>query len=539
MQTMAHEFKTTYQQYLLPQILLLTFFVYSPLLLCDFINFDDPALITDNPFVKAGLTLDGLRWAFTTGYVANWIPLSWISHMLDVQIFGMNPAGHHVVNILFHVANTALLFVTLKRTTSAVWQSAMVACLFALHPLHVESVAWVAERKDVLSTFFWMLTIYAYSLYSEKPGIGRYCTVAVLFVAGLLAKPMLVTLPIVLLLLDWWPLGRYVAQEKNMAATIRRLVAEKIPFMLLAAGSSYITYKVQEAAGSVSQGYTVVARCARVCVSYVTYLYMMIWPADLAVIYPFSKYPPSHFVVMMSLLALVAMTIAAFRMRVSYPYLIVGWGWYVITLLPVSGLVQIGQHSVADRYSYIPLSGIFVAAVWGAVKLAEKWHINRYVLATFSIAILVLLSVLTVVQLSYWKNSFTLFSHAVEVTRDNWVAYNNLGLTYKESGDLDEAIRQFKLSIEAKPSYALAYLNMGIVYRMQNESGQALDAFKLAVMFEPGNQEAHLGLALVYLDLGKRELALVEYQKLLSVGSPYVSGLLKEIDKSRLAGRNR
>lgn len=527
------------EKWLLPVILLTTMSVFFPLLWCDFINFDDPPLITQNPYVQSGLTLDGIHWAFTTGYVANWIPLSWISHMLDVQLFGMNPAGHHLVNVLFHVAATAFLFLFLKKTTSAPWQSAAVALLFALHPLHVESVAWVAERKDVLSAFFWMLTMYAYCIYAEKPGIVRYVAVVVVFALGLLAKPMLVTLPIILLLLDWWPLGRLSSQVVAPRAMLFRLTVEKIPFLLLSVCSSVITFMVQDAAGTVSQGYTALARAGRVCVSYMTYLYMIVWPVDLAVIYPFSRYPPTKFIVMASILALLLITILALLLRKRCPFLITGWGWYLVSLLPVIGLIQIGQHSVADRYTYIPLIGVFVIVAWGVPLLVEKMHVSRSVLTIFAVVGVMLMIVLTSIQLTYWKNSFTLFDHAVKVTTDNWVAHNNLGLVYQADGNLDQAISQFKKSIKAKPSYALAYLNLGVVHRLRNESTQALEAFKWAVMFEPGNQEARLGLALVYLDLGKWELAMPEYEKLQAVDSSYAPELLKEINASRTPQRGK
>lgn len=521
------------EKWLLPAILLVTLTVFIPLLWCDFINFDDPPLVTQNPYIHSGLTLDGIRWAFSTGYVANWIPLSWISHMLDVQLFGMNPAGHHLINVLFHVASTAFLFLFLNRVTRSPWQSAAATLLFALHPLHVESVAWVAERKDVLSAFFWMLTMYAYCRYVERPCIARYIAVMVYFTLGLLAKPMLVTLPIILLLLDWWPLGRFTSQEKTAHTTFLRLCAEKIPFLILSAGSSIITYLVQAAAGTVSQGYTAMARAGRVCVSYMTYLYMTIWPIDLAVIYPFSRYPPSNIIVIFSILTLLLITTLVILLRKQYPFLITGWGWYLVSLLPVIGLIQIGQHSVADRYTYIPLIGVFMIVACGVPLLAEKLLLPRNGLAIISVAVVVAMIVLTSKQITYWKNSLTLFEHAISVTKENWVAHNNLGLEYQAQGDIDRAVSHFKESIKAKPSHALAYLNLGVVHRLRNESTQALEAFKWAVMFEPGNQEARLGLALVYLDLGKWEMAMPEYEKLRAAESSYASELLREINARR------
>lgn len=530
---MVHGNVVTKRDYFIAaSIAVVTLIIFSPLLWCDFVNFDDYALVTENPDVLAGLTIAGIRWAFTTGYVANWIPLSWISHMLDVQLFGLNPAAHHGVNILYHAANSMLVFVFFRRATGAPWHSAVVAFLFALHPLHVESVAWVAERKDVLSTFFWLLTMYAYLCYVEKPAVGRYMAVLGLFTLGLLSKPMLVTLPIILLLLDWWPLGRFSANDHNpRRATILRLCGEKIPLLLLSLCSSVITYLVQDATGTISQGYTLMSRAGKACIACLTYLYMMIWPMDLAVIYPFSRYPPSQASMVSAFLLLLLISALTIFFRKRYPFLITGWGWYLISLLPVIGLIQVGQHSVADRYTYISLTGIFVVIAWGVPRIAERMQLPVKLLAVLSAVLIIVLITLTEKQIGYWKNSFTLFNHAVNVTRGNWVAHNNLGIAYRSAGQLDEAINQFKLSITAKPSYSLAYLNLGIVYRMRSQFEMSFDSFTWAIMFEPVNQEARLGLGLVSLELGKTDVALAEYQRLLSVNSLYASSLLAEINK--------
>jgi len=516
----------------LPAVLIATVVFFSPLLWCDFINYDDPPFVTQNQFIQSGLTLVGIKWAFTTGYEANWIPLTWLSHMLDVQLFGLNPAGHHGVNVLFHSAATAILFIFLKRTTATLWQSAAVTLLFALHPLHVESVAWVAERKDVLSAFFWMLTIYMYSRYVSKPGIGSYLAVLCSFVLGLLSKPMVVTLPLILLLLDWWPLERLNPKSGSPATSLLRLVVEKIPLLLLSIGSSLTTYLVQEAAGAVSQGYTPLARVARACVSFMTYLYMTVWPLDLAVIYPFSRYPPAISVVYMSIFALVLISVVSFLFRKQCPYLVTGWGWFLIAMLPVIGLIQIGQHSVADRYTYIPLIGIFIMVEWGVSRFCEKVNFPKSLLIGITAIISVAMITLTTIQVTYWKNSRTLFEHTIAVTKDNWVAHNNLGLEYQAAGDLNRAISNFKQSILAKPSYALAYFNLGVVYRQIGDSKQALETFRMAVMFEPGNQEARLGLALASLDLGLVGPALDEYKKLETVDSEYAPVLLVEINRN-------
>lgn len=526
--------KSSFQKpdaYLSFGIVLVTLVVFSSLVYCDFVNFDDYALVTQNPTVLKGVTLEGIRWAFTTGYVANWIPLSWISHMVDVQLFGLNPAGHHAVSVLLHAANSALFFLFFKRVTGARWQSVAVALLFALHPLHVESVAWVAERKDVLSTLFWVLTMLTYLFYTEKPGIVRYGMTLVIFALGLLSKPMLVTLPLVLLLLDWWPFGRLARAETSgmSRVSIKRLVIEKIPFFALSLCSSVITYLVQDSAGTVFQGYTLLARLERVSISYMTYLYKTFWPLKLAVIYPFSKVAPTALEVIASLLALLLITAAVLLWRNRFPYLITGWLWYLITLLPVIGVVQIGQHSVADRYTYIPLVGVFVMCAWGLPELLGSSKSRRMVLASVSFATLFVLTFLTVMQLQHWKNSTTLFTHTVAVTENNWVALNNLGLVHLDEGRTDKAIEYFEASVAAKPSYSVAYLNLGYAYRAREDRMRSMDAFKKALLFEPGNPKAHLGLGLLYLELGERDQAVLQYQELKVIGAPFAEVLLIEI----------
>ncbi|MFZ4855036.1 MAG: glycosyltransferase family 39 protein [Desulfuromonadaceae bacterium] len=360
--------------YLPYAIALVTLAVFSPVLWHEFVNFDDSIIIYANPHIKSGVTFDGLYWAFSSVYETNWIPLTWISHMLDVQMFGMHAGGHHLISVLFHAANSVLLFLFLNRATRAPYQSAAVAFLFALHPLHVQSVAWAAERKDVLSAFFWLLTLYAYLGYHEKRSLVRYVIVVMLFCLGLLSKPMLVTLPVVLLLLDWWPLGRYAGATDGSAIparTVIRLLVEKIPFFLLSAGTALITILAQHNSGGIVTDYTLLERLSRVDVSYVEYLEKTFWPGRLSVFYPFLGTPPSSLLVAGSLLALLLILMTVVLSRKRYPFLVTGWLWYVITLLPVIGLIQVGDHSIADRYTYIPLIGIFVMMVWGISQLTE------------------------------------------------------------------------------------------------------------------------------------------------------------------------
>ncbi|HIJ86956.1 MAG TPA: hypothetical protein HPP97_04640 [Desulfuromonadales bacterium] len=511
---------TKYEKWLLPAIMLITLLVFSPVVWHDFISFDDDIFVYANSNIASGITFEVMRWAFTTGYEANWVPLSILSHALDVQLFGLNPAGHHGANLLLHVANSGLLFLFLKRATGLPWQSAAVAVLFALHPLHVESVAWVAERRDVLSTFFMMLTLYWYTRYAEHKSVRLYCLSLLFFVLGLLSKPMLVSLPILLLLLDWWPLNRTACSERSgQWKILLQLVAEKIPFYLLSLCSSVITYRVQQAVGELPQGYTLISRLGKSCIAYTTYLYKMIWPADLAILYPFSKYPPSNIKIMLSAIILVTFTALAFLLYKHYPFLITGWLWFLITLLPVIGLIQIGQHSVADRYTYIPLTGLFIMVVWGLSRLLEQWRYRDVCLGSVAVCAIAGMSWLTVAQLHYWKNSETLFTHTLDVTEGNWVIHNNLGLEYLNLGRVDDAFRHFNLSIQAKPSYSLAYLNLGAAYLTTKEYEKAVDAFKWSLQFDRNSPKARGGLVVAYLALGKRELAVAEYKVLEESGA--------------------
>lgn len=519
---------------LLLVIVLIPLAVFSPVAWHDFINFDDDVFVYANPYIQAGLTLDSIRWAFTTAYEVNWIPLTWISHMVDVQLFGMNPAGHHIVNVLFHMANCALLFMFLKRATGASWRSAAVAVLFAVHPLHVESVAWVAERKDVLSTFFGMLTLYAYTRYSEKPDLKRYVATLILFFLGLLSKPMLVTMPVVLLFLDRWPLERTaIAAEGHFASrrtSYSRLLIEKIPFFILSVCSSIITYQAQQTEGELYQGYTLLSRAGKAGIAYITYLQKMVWPVKLAVLYPFSKYPPSSAKILIAAALLMLITAAVILLRKRSPYMVTGWAWYVVTLLPVIGLIQIGQHSIADRYTYVPLIGMFVVVSWGIPQFVDGWKSRRVILSCLSVVLLAAMIIVTSMQLKHWKNGFTIFTHAVEVTENNWVAHNNLGYLYLGEGKTDDAIWHFRESLKTKPSYTLALLNLGIAHTARNEIDLAYESFKGVLQFDPGNPQAHYSLGRIYLRKNDKQSAMKEYLSLQSVDSPFAPQLLDMIN---------
>lgn len=527
-------FSHKYSSYLLAALVLITLAVFTPVMGFDFIAFDDDTIVYANPYLQSGVTYEMVRWAFTSGYEANWIPLSMIVHALIVQLFGLNPAAHHAINVLFHVASACLLFQVFKRATNDPWQSLAVAFLFALHPLHVESVVWIAELKDVLSNFFLMFTLVSYQRYAEKPGVGIYVATLSLFVLGLLSKPMLVTVPFLLLLLDWWPLGRIASAPEsgqcNERSSMSRLLAEKIPFFMVSVCSSIITYRVQHADGELSQGYTLLSRLGKACLAYTTYLCKMIWPVDLAILYPFSKYPPSSGKIFIAALGLLLITVVTIYVRKRYPFFVTGWIWYLASLLPVIGLVQIGQHSVADRYTYIPLIGLFVMLAWGVPQLLGTWRFKTAALWLIVIVTVIGLIPLTVRQIGYWKNSETLFRHTLEVTQGNWVIDSNLGLVYLDEGRVDEAIWHFNRSIQAKPSYGLAHLNLGAAYLTTKQYDKAVNAFKWALQFDRMNHKAHYGLGIAYVQQGEKDLGLGEYQSLVTLHSPSAQSLLEIIN---------
>ncbi|HPC48095.1 MAG TPA: hypothetical protein PLW83_08605, partial [Deltaproteobacteria bacterium] len=415
-------------------------------------NFDDPPYVTHNPHVLKGITAEGFRWAFTSVYGSNWHPLTWISHMLDVELFGMNAGMHHLTNTLLHALNSVLLFLVLEAATKARGKSALVALLFAVHPLHVESVAWVAERKDVLSTFFGMLATAAYIAYANRPSAWRYLVVAIAFVLGLMAKPMLVTLPLVLIILDFWPLERILPDGKRPDAAARpeggmprlplsRLILEKAPLFALSAASSAVTVYAQYTGGSVRtlDEIPLYQRTANAIVSYVMYLVKTAVPSGLAAFYPFPEAIPAAKVIACGVF-LAGVTAAAWALRKRRPYLIAGWLWYVVTLVPVIGLVQVGRQSMADRYTYLPLVGIFVIVVWGADDVLKRFTRSTKPAAALAAIGLAVLMTATYFQVGVWKDSTALFSHAVAVTQGNYIAHYNLGCELQKQGDTGEAI---------------------------------------------------------------------------------------------------
>ena len=506
---------------------LVTFIAYEQVRYNSFVEYDDNIYVTENPYVLKGLTGESISWAFTTSYAGNWHPLTWLSHMLDCQLFGTDAGWHHLTNLLLHVANTLLLFGVLKQMTGAIWRSALVAAAFALHPLHVESVAWVAERKDVLSTLFWMLTIAAYLGYVKRPSSGRYLLTMLVFALGLMAKPMLVTLPFVLLLLDYWPLGRFLNNQDGKPVNIRsqwptiyRLVREKIPFFALVAVSSVITFVVQQKAGAVAEIdiLPLKFRIANVFVSYINYINKMFYPSNLSVFYPYHGTRPS--VVITYFIELAVVTAVIIYMSRRYRYLAVGWFWYLGTLVPVIGLVQVGSQSMADRYTYMPLIGLFIIIVWGIPELISKWSYQKIWLKVIAVVVLAVLMLSTRTQIKSWKNDATLFAHSIAVTQNNWVMHNNYGKALATEGRYQEAIDHLNEALRLRPVYFEARNNLGMVFFMQGRADEAMECFEEALRIRPDKAEAYHNLGSAYARQGKFELASQNYKEALRL-KPY------------------
>ena len=484
-------------------LFLATVAVYSQVRHFDFVNFDDPEYVTGNNHVRAGLTSDGLDWAFTSTDAENWFPLTRISHMADYQFFGLRSGWHHMTNLLLHALAALLLFAALQRMTGALWPSAFVAFLLALHPFHVESVAWVAERKDVLCAFFWCLALWCYARYAERPGVGRYLLVLGAFSCALMAKPMAVTLPLVLLLLDFWPLRR-----------ANRLVIlwEKLPLFALAAGASLVTFIAQQQGHAVQSLRVLPAglRVSNSLVTYVTYIVRMFWPAKLAVFYPYSHQLPVWRAVAAGVV-LAGITVLALRRLHSSPYLAVGWFWYIGTLVPVIGLVQVGGQSSADRYTYLPAVGLAIMLSWGAVDVVKRWPGARNVVVASALAACSLCMVLTWLQLRYWANTEALFRHALDVTTDNYVAQNNLADYYLSKLRNDEARVHVLEALRAQPNYAEAHVNLATLFRRAGNMDDAEREYRLALTLQPRNVEGHSGYGALLFSQGRADEALREF----------------------------
>ena len=517
-------------------LILISFIAFGRIMANDFINFDDDIYITGNNYIKSGINTESIKWAFTSSHAANWHPLTWLSHMLDWQLFGANASGHHLVNLLLHIGSAILLFLFLNKTTGSLWPSAFVAAMFALHPLRVESVAWASERKDVLSMFLGMATIYVYALYVENHKLSKYFLCLALFALSLLAKPMLVTLPFLLLLLDYWPLGRWqkalkpqllpvgnkgglvknkAKQRKtnstkykkisiplvDRSKTIRSLLVEKLPFIFMAIASSIVTIWAQSNGGAVAylEQLPFLDRILNAIVSYVQYLIKMFWPVNLVIFYPYRQFLP-FWQVFGAASILLGVSIAVIYAIKKAPFLFVGWFWYLGTLVPVIGLMQVGFQSIADRYTYFPSIGIAIILTWGVIYLS-KVKLRKIIIIP-TVIILTALTFLTWQQCGYWKNSNSLFSHVLQATKDNYLAHNNLGLALAAEGKNEEAIAHYLKAIEINP-YCKAHFNLGVALVAQGRIEEAIAAIKL----NPNQQEAHFGLSVALVARGKNLVA--------------------------------
>jgi protein O-mannosyl-transferase len=474
----------------------------------DFVNLDDNVYVTNNPHVKAGLTQESIAWSFRGVHHGNWHPLTWISHMIDVALYGMNPGQHHLTNVLFHIMNTLLLFLILRRMTNDLWKSGLVAALFAIHPLHVESVAWVSERKDVLCAFFWLLSMWSYFWYTQKPSVSRYMLILLFLIMGIMSKPMIVTLPFALILLDYWPLKRIsFSYPKKHAVGFRKsylpIFSEKIPLLVLVAISCVITFLAEKSGGTISNldFLPFENRIANALVSYFLYIGKIFWPQGLSVLYPHPGSWPFWQTASTALL-LVFITLGVLLNIRKLPYLAVGWMWYLGTLVPVIGLVQIGNQSMADRYTYIPAIGIFIIIVWGGAHLFSGWRCRKWIPATVSIALLSILMTTTWMQIQYWNNGITLFQHTINVTKQNCFAHYALGFELFKRNRHDEAIRQLAKALQLNGSFTPALDVLGSIRFYKGEIDEAIKIYEIISDIEPDNKQAHLTLTKL-LDLRK------------------------------------
>ena len=550
-----------YKYLIVVLLIIISFIAFSRILGNDFINLDDTVYVTTNHYVQTGLTFEGLHWALTTAHAGFWHPLTWLSLMLEHELYGLKAGGYHITSLILHILTTLLLFLLFYRMTGALWRSAFVAAFFAIHPLHVESVAWIAERKDTLSGFFWMLTLCLYVYYTEKPVIQRYVLMLLSFACGLMSKSMLVTLPVIMILLDFWPLGRFrqqivsvnsadvapVSSDKNRQKIKSKKGArkgnisvldvpkmtktkpegiiplwqlkEKIPLFLLSIIFMVLTFYAQHQ--KVYKTFPLDSRIINALVSYLIYLKKIFWPQNLAVFYPF----PDHlsvFAALAALILLLTITIAVVVAIKRLPYFFVGWFWFMVTLVPVIGIIQVGKHAMADRYTYLSSIGISIMLAWGTPLIFKREDIRRKVLFPASITFLLVLAVLTWRQCGYWKNSIELFSHTLQITNDNYLAHTNLGVALAKEGKIDQAIFHYRSALQINPTDDNANYNLGNALQKQGKTEEAIFYYREAVKSNPNYSNAHNNLG-VYLDAqGQHDEAIYHYRQALLVepGNP-------------------
>jgi Flp pilus assembly protein TadD len=499
-----------------------TLALYNPVNRHPFVNYDDDRYITENPHVHNGLTWRTITWAFTATEQGNWHPLTWLSHALDYQLFHQNPAGHHFTSLLIHAANAVLLFLFLMYATRRLGPSLFVAALFALHPINVESVAWVAERKNVLCTFFFFATLIAYCWYARQPDWRRYLVFAGLFLLGLMSKPMVITLPFVLLLLDYWPLGRIRGGHADAtAAPLSKLVVEKLPLIALSAASAVITMQAQRAGGAMrsTAQFSLAVRLENAVMAYAMYLWKMIWPSHLSPIYPHPGDSLAGWQVGTSALVLLAVTAVALKFR-ARRYLLTGWLWFLGTLVPVIGLVQVGDQAMADRYAYIPLVGIFIMIAWGIADLADSKQIGLVVRVIPAACVLLALSFATNRQLGYWSSNYDLWTHAVAVTGRNFIAQDNLGGALLWLGKTDEAYLHFQAAAEINPLDPMSRSNLGAYLQEHGHMAEAIEKYNRVITLtsDPGLLAAtYANLGAAYRKLGEDEKARTSYDQALQL----------------------
>jgi Tfp pilus assembly protein PilF len=510
-------------------LVLVTLAVYYQIGKFDFHSYDTAKYVYENDYVKNGLAAESIKWAFTSTYFSNWHPLTWLSHMLDVELYGLAAGRHHLTNLLFHIVNTLLLFGILSRMTGKVWQSGLVAALLALHPLHVQSVAWVAERKDLLSFFWGLLAIWSYYGYARNQSIGRFIPVLLFFILGLMAKPMLVTLPFVLLLLDYWPLERFkfekskpVGQNLPPKSFKVSLIIEKLPLFIVTAASCMVTIQAQQSGGAVGSmaAFPLNVRLANALVSYVSYIGKMIWPSKLAVLYPHPGMPPMWQIAVSGLM-LAGITFLAVKFYKSRPWFLVGWLWYLGTLVPVIGLVQVGGQAMADRYTYLPFIGLYIIAAWGLYDLLSRSRYKKPLSVLIPSLIIGALMVVSSQEVTYWKNTGTLFKRALEVTQHNYVAHNNLGIYLAGQGKTEDAIVHFEKAREINPNYDLAPFNIGLAYAGQGKYKKAIPYYQKALGINSDFAIAYQKLGYAYYRLGHFDKAADNYKSAIRVNPQY------------------
>ncbi len=514
--------KSTAPLILIPLLVAITLAAFWPVQKHGFLRYDDDTYVFENVHVNTGLTLANIRWALVSTHAYNWHPVTWLSHMLDAQIYGLDPGGHHRTSLLLHLLNVLLLYLVLWRITGFAWRSGFVAALFSVHPLHVESVAWVAERKDLLSTFFMLLTVWAYARFTERPGSRRYLPVILFYALGLMSKPMLITLPLVLLLLDHWPFARLRLGNRS----IWKLAAEKLPLFFLAAASGVVTIIAQRSEGAIItlSVCPLHIRIENALVAYIVYIEKMLWPADLASPYPYPSAGLPAWQIGGAALILALVTYLSVRTAAKRPYLAVGWMWYLITLVPVIGLVQVGGQAMADRYTYIPLIGLFLILAWGVADLpgwktaqrkkqAPGPALLRSAAMGFACVAVVALAVRARAQAGYWHDGISLFTHALAVTSNNYLAHNGLGVAYDDAGDPKSAIQEYRKALAIAPDFALSHYSLGRALVEEAKIDEAIAEFRQAASLAPDYARTYANLAYALARTGKMDEAIQAFRE--------------------------